>query len=854
MKIKRGISKNIKFYLILSVIVVLLFGVVYLMKPSLAGFVGYAIYEQGNQSEFDLGTYENTEYNGSAVVLSESNITGNYTSKVFDAGEDAMWNNLSKISNEPSIVSSIILNPTYAEDEWGGDITSYVEADDGSGTWERVEVQSWNNSLSLDYTIDFVIGYCDVLWIDNGAQIGFQTSRDNGTTWDSEVCVQDAVENTLFNCDLKTNSEVDTPGEINNLWMRCTQPTADSKDYYSTDWVFVDINFSSSTNLSYQIKNCSSSDCSDGTWQSADLNNLNLTGRYFQYKVELESPSSDETPQLNSVSIDYDLIDEQSPNISIVSPLNQTYNTESILINISASDVNLDSIWWYNGSENITYSSEVYYNFSEGSNTIIAYANDSSGNENSSSVTFNIVLNTAPTLNLVNPQNTLYISNVSIPLNYSVSDSDGNLNSCWYTLNYGETNTTLVDCGNSTFDVADGNSYTLIIYANDTNGEEVSDSASFNVDATGVAVSIIEPIGTKSSRTGISLQYTTTGENLTCWHNVKTSIGGSVIENTTLANCSNSSFDVSSDGDYVANLYINNSLGSSSNDNSSFSVDTSEDSGSTGSSGGGGGGSSTTTVQVTTQFTMQAISDISLKPGDSKKISVNVKNTGQSFLNSCELSGIGKYGSWVDGSDSKDLAIDESHDFIINVNVPEDVEKSSASVEVKLSCEETDKSTKFSVNIVEDKLKINLIEIKKVDENLEVVYSLKELSNQEQEVEIQLFLIDENNERVVEYSDIKNLGAGEEKQFSDILDIPIYLSGEHNLLINANSNVASTFIREDVLLGKSSPVGGLAILGDSNSDIFVNISLIILFFVFAFFSVKRINKLKKKKRKRRKKK
>ncbi|MFA5696736.1 MAG: hypothetical protein WC917_04860, partial [Bacilli bacterium] len=62
------------------------------------GFTGMAIFGQGNQSGFDEGTYENILYNGSALIL-DSSILGTYTSKVFDAGAEAIWNNLSWIAN-----------------------------------------------------------------------------------------------------------------------------------------------------------------------------------------------------------------------------------------------------------------------------------------------------------------------------------------------------------------------------------------------------------------------------------------------------------------------------------------------------------------------------------------------------------------------------------------------------------------------------------------------------------------------------------------------------------------------------------------------------------------------------------
>ena len=42
-----------------------------------------AMFSDLNQDNFDLGTYSNTTYNGSAVVLSGSNLTGTYISRLF---------------------------------------------------------------------------------------------------------------------------------------------------------------------------------------------------------------------------------------------------------------------------------------------------------------------------------------------------------------------------------------------------------------------------------------------------------------------------------------------------------------------------------------------------------------------------------------------------------------------------------------------------------------------------------------------------------------------------------------------------------------------------------------------------
>src|SRR3989338_10508668 len=60
---------------------------------------GFSVYEQSSQTNFDEGTYSNTLWNGSAIILSSGQTSGNYTSKVFDAGGVATWNNLSWVSS-----------------------------------------------------------------------------------------------------------------------------------------------------------------------------------------------------------------------------------------------------------------------------------------------------------------------------------------------------------------------------------------------------------------------------------------------------------------------------------------------------------------------------------------------------------------------------------------------------------------------------------------------------------------------------------------------------------------------------------------------------------------------------------
>ncbi|MCA9485442.1 MAG: LamG domain-containing protein, partial [Nanoarchaeota archaeon] len=64
------------------------------------GLTGFAVFQDSSSGEFNLGTYSNTEWNGSAVVLSSGQSSGTYYSDVFETSSPAVWNNLSWVAGE----------------------------------------------------------------------------------------------------------------------------------------------------------------------------------------------------------------------------------------------------------------------------------------------------------------------------------------------------------------------------------------------------------------------------------------------------------------------------------------------------------------------------------------------------------------------------------------------------------------------------------------------------------------------------------------------------------------------------------------------------------------------------------
>ncbi len=82
--------------------------------------------------------------------------------------------------------------------------------------------------------------------------------------------------------------------------------------------------------------------------------------------------------------------DTVPPAITLYSPENTTYSTGTVSINVSASEP--ISQWWYSldNSSNVTFIPNTTLNLSEGAHSLIVYANDTSGNVNSTEVYFTV--------------------------------------------------------------------------------------------------------------------------------------------------------------------------------------------------------------------------------------------------------------------------------------------------------------------------------------------------------------------------------------------------------------------------------------------------------------------------------
>jgi hypothetical protein len=200
-----------------------------------------------------------------------------------------------------------------------------------------------------------------------------------------------------------------------------------------------------------------------------------------------------------SVSVNKDSVDPSVDSIDSPSP-GTWFNNAPPSYSLSITETNLDSIWYtldgginnYTGAVSGTIDSTAWTNAPQGAVTIVFYVNDSVGNWGSASVGINKD-SVDPSLDSIDSP--LPGSNHSTPPSYSLSITEVNLDSIWYTLDNGLNNYTGALSGiiNSTaWSNAPQGTITIIFYVNDSAGNWDSMSVSVNKDSVDPSIDSID--------------------------------------------------------------------------------------------------------------------------------------------------------------------------------------------------------------------------------------------------------------------------------------------------------------------------------------------------------------------------
>lgn len=211
----------------------------------------------------------------------------------------------------------------------------------------------------------------------------------------------------------------------------------------------------------------------------------NITGVSWNEGANSVYVWANDTAGNQNYSYVYFYVDTIKPQIRIIFPLNNTNTSNTGLdINYTASDNHwLGSCWYSNDSyskntslatcgTNITTVTWV-----EGLHNITIWANDTAGNENSTSLRFYIDT-TPPNVAIIFPLNNSNYTDINLDLLYTYSDYSP-IGNCWYSLDFGKNNASLTCGQNITTKIWTKLNY-VTIYVNDSIGNQNYSYVFFN--------------------------------------------------------------------------------------------------------------------------------------------------------------------------------------------------------------------------------------------------------------------------------------------------------------------------------------------------------------------------------------
>ena len=462
-----------------------------------------------------------TSENGQNVSLSP----GNYT-YVFNVTGNA---NYSSITN---ITMNVNITPIrYITGSLANNLTAYWNFDEADyPILNQVNTSSYSSTARTDiaYSLPGILGTA-INFSSTASQMHFDTIRmkynetiGEGFTlsfwyyWD--VNTTETMDSSIFTYKLNADNYVQIFTD-SSLGLRAEDKVNTNIQF---DFREMPLNRNNLTHIVLQIKDNNATFWSNGTIVSTDsvvaYDNINAnfvsfgTGFYTSFPGRIDEAgwwdrflNTSEVLELynNGIGITYST-DIIAPDIQITSPINNSNSSDNTLnIEYTRSDAHTINCFYSNDTytKNTTLTScgnitDVVWTDSQHNVTI--WARDNVGNLNYSRVSFRIDT-TAPDITIDNPKEQSYSTNISLALDFIVSDLT-EVDSCWYNL-INKTgggmiiaNTTLANCLNTTFNLPGiDNDYNLTLYSNDTLGTEGFLVRTFGIRMSSPSVALNSP-------------------------------------------------------------------------------------------------------------------------------------------------------------------------------------------------------------------------------------------------------------------------------------------------------------------------------------------------------------------------
>jgi len=378
----------------------------------------------------------------------------------------------------------------YFDGSWKG--TGYTVSE---GEWVRIQLDiDWANT---QYDIEVVQDDGSVQTIQTGASFNNNYNEADSVviniadrTSSTDSVYMDLIRTATSESDFTTlNSppSFDSVSTSPSSWTlgSSVNVSANVTDDGSVSSVSADV-YENGTQI---ISDASLTQNGNGEWTVQDLFTVDQAD--IDYRLEL---TATDNYGATTTYTRTETIFDSSAGLKAAEPKNKTYGTSTppydVYLNDDGDDVENEtaSCTLYQDGSNFTsftlqeggsHETGTLPSSSDGTHTFEAQCTEDQGGAALDNIFREFEIDTTePDLNITAPIGYLDIKK-DISLNYDVSDT--NLDSCKYNVD-GGTNISLPSCGTTTFDVGTIGNHTVKVYANDTIGNQASDSQSFTAD------------------------------------------------------------------------------------------------------------------------------------------------------------------------------------------------------------------------------------------------------------------------------------------------------------------------------------------------------------------------------------
>src|SRR3989338_1738500 len=210
----------------------------------------------------------------------------------------------------------------------------------------------------------------------------FCSSTQNGLsqgTYFYNGSAQDNAGNMVYLAARTVTIDTTSPSSLSFI-----SPTEPDNSAFQRNWYYVNITFTETypSACALEVNNVNISMTRAGN--NCFINQTSQSDGTYAYKVYVNDTAGNTGSSSRTITLDNTV-----PGITIVSPTNIIYGNSTIELKMKANEAT--SVWRYslNNGANITFTPNTTISPIIGANTLIVYANDTVGNTNSSTISFN---------------------------------------------------------------------------------------------------------------------------------------------------------------------------------------------------------------------------------------------------------------------------------------------------------------------------------------------------------------------------------------------------------------------------------------------------------------------------------